>query len=114
MFKKIIVITLLCLFTSGMAYGKPQGTGEKTADAVISAGPCKINSVQVITNGQTDAKLILYDIATEADGRVITEISVSGTALYDGRYWIPAELCLYGIYADIDGSGASYIISKEN
>jgi hypothetical protein len=107
--KAAIILSMSLVFM-----GASIGSGEKTADAVISAATCYISSIQVITDGTNDAKVILYDNASAASGTVICELTVSGSANFGGRYWNPRRLCINGIFADVTGTGASYIIDYSN
>lgn len=83
---------------------------EQTADGVISSAACYLTGVQIITDGTNDAKLILYDNASAATGSVLLEMTVTGGNNYGGRNWMFPVRCVNGIYADITGTGASYIV----
>lgn len=84
-------------------------SGEKTADAAIYSAPCLLAAVLVITNGTDDAKLIIYD-NTSAAGKVVLEITVTGSDNYGGVIYNFPKIMNIGIYCDVSGTGASYII----
>lgn len=106
MIKRMVLMAIIFIMVCGFSIG----SGEKTSDGSIASARCYISSVQIITDGTNDAKLILYDNASAASGTVITEMTVTGTGHFGGRYWAPERLCINGIYADITGTGASYIV----
>ena len=93
-----------------MSFQESIGSGEKTADAVIVAEKCWITAIEVITNGSADARVILYDNASAASGDVIWESTVVGADGYGGKNWFFPRVCNHGIYADVNGTGATYII----
>ncbi len=82
----------------------------KTADATIATGKAILAGVHIITNGSADATLILYD-NTAASGVVVFKQVVTGAddaipyTLPDGGI-----RCSNGIYADIAGTGAEYVV----
>ena len=87
-----------------------QSTGEKTADFAALAGPGYLTAVQIITDGTNNAKVILYDNASAAAGKVIFEATISGASHFGGRVFVPPVEVYNGIYADVSGTGASYIV----
>ena len=93
-----------------MSFQESIGSGEKTADAVIVAEQCWITALEVISNGTNDARVILYDNASAASGEVVWECTVVGADNYGGRVWTNPRRCDNGIYADVNGTGASYIV----
>lgn len=86
---------------------------EKTEDATIYSGPCLLTSLEVITDGTNAATVILYDL-TSSSGAAATnklwESTVAGATGYGGRNWTAPVRCANGIYADVNGTGASYIV----
>jgi len=91
--------------------GTNKSSGLKTADAAIAAGKAILAGAHIITNGTADVTLTLYDNASAASGTVIFKQVVTGTddsipyTLPDGG--VGAK---NGIYADIAGTGAEYIV----
>ena len=85
-------------------------SGLKVADAVISARPAKIVGVQVIADGTNAATLILYDNASAASGTAANKIVVDAGATYENFYIDGGVVCNNGIYADVSGTGAEYIV----
>ena len=110
--KKLFVTLLIVLFlvTPALGFQGAKSSGEKTSDTAIMAGPGYITAVYVITDGSNNAKVILYDNASAASGTVMLEMTVVASDNYGGRSWVfPAEF-FKGIYVDVSGTGASYII----
>lgn len=108
--KKILLIVFIVFFltSAGFAGDYCRTSGEKTADAAISAGPCILKSITVITDGSNNAKVILYDNASAASGTVLDEITV--VANTHNKQHSFSSICVNGIYADVSGTGASYIV----
>lgn len=115
--KIVVLASAIFFFCCGAAHAEgalAKTSYEKTADAVIVASACYITAVQVITDGSNAARVIIYDNASAASGNVITEITVAGADNYGGRVWqMPVE-CKNGIYADVNGTGASYVVEWLN
>jgi len=110
----LIVALLAALTGSALALEPSIGSGELTSDQIVYTVPtrgakCYITGAQVITNGTNDARIIVYD-GLDNSGDVITEITAAGTDHYGGRVWTYPRLCTTGIYVDVNGTGASYII----
>lgn len=112
--KRFLIATIFVLvlfFTSvSFAFQGSQSSGEKTADAAVSATDVYMTAVTIITDGTNDAKLILYDNASAASGTVLLEMTIAGGDNYGGRVWTYPLKCWNGIYGDIAGTGASYIV----
>jgi hypothetical protein len=86
---------------------------EKVADATIHTGACLLVSVLVITDGTNAATVFLYDkpSVTGIDpANKLAEFTVAGAAGYGGRNWVFPIACSSGIYVDVTGTGASYIV----
>ena len=107
--RRLIVLSILLFASVAFAAKYSETSGEKTADVAVTSSTAYITAVQVITDGTNDAKLIVYD-NTAASGTVVTEISVVGADNYGGRVWVRPVKCSNGIYGDITGTGASFII----
>jgi hypothetical protein len=86
---------------------------EKDADATIYTGACLLVSLLVITDGTNAATVILYDKASVtgiAATNKLCEFTVPGASQYGGRNWTFPIRCATGIYADVTGTGATYIV----
>lgn len=83
----------------------------RSADAAIMLIPGKLRGIQVIADGTNAASVILYDSASAASGRVLARVDVDAGLVYQDAH-IPDEgiLCANGIYADVTGTGAQYIV----
>ena len=110
--KLAIVLTVLLIAATafGAGFQGAKSSGEKTSDAAVVASGGFLTSVYVITDGSNNAKVIIYDNASAASGTVLLEMTVIASDQYGGRSWVfPAEF-YNGIYVDVTGTGASYII----
>ena len=85
-------------------------SGLKSADAVISGGRNRINAVTLIADGTNAANVVVYDNPSAASGTVLAKV----TALAgQGTIHVIFENPVFaqdGIYADVTGTGAAYII----
>ena len=109
--KNFILALAILFLTCTFAYGFESSisSGEKTSDAQVAIGNGAITAFEVITDGTNDAKIIIYD-NTAASGKVLNEMTVIGGAHFGGREpMFPPEFYT-GIYVDVSGTGASYIV----
>ncbi len=85
-------------------------SGLLTADTAVLSAPGRLLSVQLIADGTNAATLIIYD-NTSAAGTVLAKLSLAATGTYQDAH-LPAEgfACNKGIYADVTGTGAAFII----
>ena len=85
-------------------------SGLLTADAAVATGRAIVAGVIIITDKTNDAALILYD-NTAASGTEVFKALVPGTN-DTAFYQLPegGVRCYNGIYADIAGTGAEYIV----
>jgi hypothetical protein len=88
-------------------------SGLKSADAAICARPCILKSVQVLADNTNAATVILYDSASAASGTVVAKVIVDATATYADFSSADGIVCNNGIYADVSGTGAEYIVHYE-
>lgn len=92
-------------------------THELIIDKQIKIGSGVVCALTVITNGADDARVMLYDVEAAGDvapGNKITEITVKGTNHFGGRTWVEPVLFTAGLYADINGTDASYMVEWRN
>jgi hypothetical protein len=90
-----------------------RSTHELTADTQISTKAGAVCALTVVTNGSADARVILYDAAAVGDILVtnkIAEITVVALSHYGGRTWVEPVRFTEGLYADVDGAGASFFV----
>lgn len=86
-----------------------RSSGLKNADATIASGINRVNAVTLITDGTNAANVILYDNTTNS-GLELAKVSAAGT---QNTVHVIFENPVYaekGIYADVTGTGASYIV----
>lgn len=92
--------------------GPSTSSGRKTADATIATRPCILKSIILEGDGTNAATVTLYDSASAASGTVLAKLLLPASAdqciVFDGG---PEGIeCLNGIYADVSGTGAAYIV----
>lgn len=85
-------------------------SGLQTADAAIYVGRGTLNAVTVLTDGTNAATLTIYDNATAASGTVLYKTSIAGSELSQHTVHNLAVRCVNGLYADVAGTGANYIV----
>ena len=84
-------------------------SGLKTADTAIYARPCKIHGIQLIPAAAASS-VVVYDNASAASGTVTAKIlAVANGESVNYVPLAPIE-CLNGIYADVGGTDAAFII----
>ena len=84
-------------------------SGLLSADAQIYTGRGTLQGLTVLTDGTNAATVTLYD-NTAASGTVIAKLVVAGADRQGFQSWNFHPRCLNGIYADVSGTGASYIV----
>ena len=106
----LFYITLLCGIAT-VSYAS-YSSYELTADRQILTKGGYLCSALIMTDGTNAARLILYDSATTTTDvtKKLMEITVAGADHYGGRIWADPVRFTEGIYADINGTDASYII----
>ena len=107
----------ICLFAASVVLATSFSSYEKIADAQIVARGGELCSVLVITDGTNDATLALYDVAAAASiaaSNKLAEIKVSGEDFYGGRICSDCVQFTNGLYGDVTGTDASYIIEWKN
>lgn len=86
-------------------------SGLKSADAVISALPARLLGIQLFADGTNQATITVYDNATAASGTVLAQVIVdAGLVAQDAQLPNPGIIANNGLYADVSGTGATYII----
>ena len=89
-----------------------ENSGQQSGTTVIFAGPCQITRVKI--NAPTnDGKVIVYDNASAASGKILDETEVLTANKYGGSNWPGAapDRCYNGITAIGTGTGITYNIS---
>lgn len=86
-----------------------QSSGLLSADAVISNAPARIHGITLI-QASAACSVVIYDNASAASGTVVAQVNnvVNATSVFFG-FNTPVE-CLNGAYADVTGTGASFIV----
>lgn len=83
----------------------------KSADAAISAAPCYLHAITLIP-AAADCAVVLYDNASAASGTVLAKLSIVVTTADGSNNMVfnNPVYCAKGIYADVSGTGANYIV----
>lgn len=84
-------------------------SGLKTADAVIATGKNRINAVTLI-GGSTASSVILYDNASAASGTVLAKATQPTSGVTTHIIFDNPIMAHAGIYADVTGTSAEYIV----
>lgn len=80
-----------------------------TQDTLIFTGRNRINAVTVIADGTNAASLVVYDALT-ATGTVVAKVSIKATDTMQHVIFENPVLCETGIYADVTGTNAEFIV----
>lgn len=89
-----------------------RSSGLKTADAAISTTRNRVNAVTLFSDGTNACSVILYDNASAASGTEVGKVSIGAASLKTTEHVVFENpvLCENGIYADVTGTGAGYIV----
>lgn len=87
-----------------------RSSGLKTADSVIQTGRNRINAITLLGDGTNAASIIVYDNASTASGVVLAKITARATDRFIHVLFENPVVAEEGIYADVSGTGAEYII----
>ena len=105
----VVLITMLFANFASAQTVRSKSTGLLTADKTVITGKSILTGFLVVTDGTNNATIVIYD-NTSAAGTELAKIVVLGASYFGGgTFEIPIR-CTKGIYADITGTGASYII----
>lgn len=86
-------------------------SGRLTADTAIRARPALLKSVILEGDGTNACSVTIYDNATAASGLVVAKVLLPAS----GAMFVEFESahgieCNNGIFADVAGTGAAYIV----
>ena len=89
-----------------------RSSGLKSADAAIAAGRNRVNAITLLSDGTNACSVILYDNATAASGTEVGKVSIGAASLKKTEHVVFENpvICELGIYADVTGTGAEYIV----
>lgn len=88
-----------------------KSSGFQIVDSVVCDRPCLISGVQAYMDGTNASTLIVYDNATEASGKILFKASLTAAGQnYATKDWTFPIPCVNGIFADITGTNAGYIV----
>lgn len=96
-----------------MANVPATSSDRRTADAAILNAPGRLRGLILEGDGTNAASVILYDNASAASGTILAKLAlkaVSGDLILDMNIQDSGIVALNGIYADVTGTGAAYIV----
>lgn len=93
-----------------MGHTSSKSSGLQTTDAAIIAYKNRINAITLITDGTNAASVVVYDNASAASGTVAAKVTAAGAQNTVHIIFENPVLCENGIYADVTGTGAAYIV----
>lgn len=106
----ILAVLLIAFPAFAAPIGGCNSSGLKTSDAAVLASPGWFCGVEIVTDGTNAATVIVYDNASAASGTVLFKGTVAGASNFGGAtYDIPVR-APNGIYVDVTGTNAAYII----
>lgn len=87
-------------------------SGLKSADAAIAVGVNRVNSVELFSNGTDACSVVLYDNSAAASGTVLAKVTIGAASLKTTEQvvFMNPVRAENGIYADVTGTGAGYIV----
>lgn len=95
-----------------------ESSGELSASAVVIGKDGYYKGCRVFTDGSNNATLTIYDNASAASGLVLDKIVVKGADLMggvkEGEGQNKGIVAKNGIYAEIAGTGATFIVHFGN
>jgi hypothetical protein len=110
--KRILAVcAVICLlFCASSAVYACQSSGLLSADAAVSTAGGQLCGVLIVTDGSNDATVIVYNNASAASGNVLFKGKVAGAANFGGATWETTIRYNAGLYVDVTGTGAAYIL----
>ena len=87
-----------------------RSSGLNTTDAVIQTGRNRINAITLLGDGTNAASVIVYDNASTASGVVLAKVTALAATRFTHVLFENPVVAEDGIYADVSGTGAEYII----
>ena len=87
-----------------------RSSGLKTADAVIQTGRNRINAITLLGDGTNAASIVVYDNASAASGVVLAKVTALAADRFTHVLFENPVVAENGLYADVSGTGAEYII----
>lgn len=86
-----------------------RSSGLQTTDQLIFTGRNRINAITLIADGTNAANVVVYDNTTNT-GLVVGKASAKATDTTVHIIFENPVVCENGIYADVTGTGAAYIV----
>ena len=110
--KKLLIVVLFILLSAWPAFSQTAvlSSGLTTSDWAVVTSSCLLYGVERITNAASDASVIVYDSASAASGTIAFKGTVSAANNFGGAMFPNPVEMFNGIYVDVSGTGAAYII----
>lgn len=86
-----------------------RSSGLLTADGVIATGRNRVNAITLI-GGSTASSVVVYDNASAASGTVVGKATQPTQNVTTHIIFENPVQCENGIYADVTGTSAEYIV----
>ena len=85
-------------------------SGLKNVSAPLLKSPGRITGILLITDGSNDASITIHDSDKLAEGTILFKGTISGPSNFGGATFEIPVRAKRGIYARLEGTGASYVI----
>lgn len=95
-----------------MAQSSSRSSGLQTTDGIVASGRNRLNTVTLISDGTNACSVIIYD-GVSAAGTVLAKASIGAASLKSTEQltYVNPVITETGIYADVTGTGAAYIVT---
>lgn len=87
-----------------------RSSGLKTTDAAIAVGRNRINAITLLADATNAASVVVYDDASSATGTVLAKVKVAAGGVLQHVIFENPVITESGIFADVTGTGAEYIV----
>jgi len=87
-----------------------RSSGLKTTDTAIATGRNRINAITLLADGVNAANVIIYDNASSASGTVLAKVKIATGSVIQHVIFENPVITEEGIFADVTGTGAEYIV----
>ena len=85
-------------------------SGLKTADGLLFTGRNRINAVTLLGDGTNACNVLIHDGLDASGTKVVVKAKLAAGGVTQHIIFENPVLCETGIYADVTGTGAEYIV----
>ena len=85
-------------------------SGLQTTSKVIATGKNRINAISFLGDGTNPGTLTVYDNPSAASGKVLAKATTKSTDIQNHIIFTFPVVAENGIYAQVTGTGAAYIV----